>query len=107
LLSLLRSRSALPVALAEDGAKLTARQVLVAPAGRHLLLGPGRRAVLTEEPIRLHRPSASLLLSSLAEHAGPAAIGVVLTGMGDDGATGLLAIGARGGLTLAQDESSS
>jgi two-component system chemotaxis response regulator CheB len=63
--------------------------------------------VLSALPVTIHRPSADELLRSVAEHAGPAGIGVVLTGMGDDGARGLLALRQRGGRTLAQDEATS
>ncbi|WP_205695539.1 chemotaxis protein CheB [Conexibacter sp. SYSU D00693] len=77
--------------------------VYVAPADTHLRLGPGRTLELDPEPELLSRPSADELLSSVAAHAGPAAVGAVLTGMGDDGARGLLAIRQAGGRTFAQD----
>ena len=54
----------------------------------------------------IHRPSADQLFRSVADNAGPDGVGVILTGIGDDGARGLLAIAQRGGHTFAQDESS-
>lgn len=103
----LARKSQLEVTLAEDGEALRSGHVYVAPAGLHLLLGPRRRLQLADKPALLHRPSGDLLLGSLAEHAGARAIGVVLTGMGADGARGLLAIREAGGTTLVQDEQSS
>jgi two-component system, chemotaxis family, protein-glutamate methylesterase/glutaminase len=98
--------SALPVELARHGVVPRGGRVYVAPGGVHLRLGAGCRLELDPEPAALHRPSADELFRSVAEHAGSAAIGVLLTGMGDDGAKGLLAIHRRGGRTLAQNEES-
>jgi two-component system chemotaxis response regulator CheB len=106
LVTLLRRGSALPVELAEDSAPLRPGVVYVAQANRHLALGPQGRAVLAAEPAAIHRPSADVLFHSLAAHAGAAGVGVVLTGMGDDGAAGLLALRQRGGTTIGQDEAS-
>jgi two-component system chemotaxis response regulator CheB len=99
--------SALPVELAEHGQVPRAGRVYFAPGGVHLRLASGCRLELDPLPVTLHRPSADQLFTSVAEQAGPAAIGVLLTGMGDDGARGLLAIRRAGGQTLAQDEESS
>jgi two-component system chemotaxis response regulator CheB len=98
--------SGLPVRVAESGAILQRGTVYIAGAGRHLLIGADRQIVLAEEPATLHRPSADELFRSIAEHIGPDGIGVVLTGMGDDGAKGLLALRRAGGTTIAQDEGS-
>jgi two-component system chemotaxis response regulator CheB len=101
--------SAVPqrVVLAQDGATLESlRGVLaLAPAGHHLLLQGGRLR-LSDGPQRHgFRPSIDVLFESLAA-CGPAVVACLLTGMGADGARGLLAIRRAGGLTLAQDERS-
>jgi two-component system chemotaxis response regulator CheB len=97
----------LPVELARHGAPALPGRVYIAGGGLHLRLDARRRLVLSALPVTIHRPSADELLRSVAEHAGAAGIGVVLTGMGDDGAQGLLALRQRGGRTLAQDEATS
>ncbi|GAC1592791.1 MAG: chemotaxis response regulator protein-glutamate methylesterase [Acidimicrobiales bacterium] len=99
--------SAMSVTLAVDGVAPTAGVVHVAPAGRHLHLGGDGRMHLAVRPARLHRPSADELFSSIAAACGAHGIGVVLSGMGDDGAEGLLALQEAGGSTLAQDEETS
>ena len=99
--------SALPVELAEHGRVPRPGRVYVAPGGLHLRLGADSRLALSPDPVTVHRPSADELFLSVAEHAGRGAIGVLLTGMGDDGAKGLLAIKEHGGRTFAQDEASS
>ena len=68
--------------------------------GRHLSL-------LDAPPVSLHRPSVTVLFRSVAAGYGPRSIGVLLTGMGDDGAAGMADLKAAGALTIAQDESSS
>jgi two-component system chemotaxis response regulator CheB len=98
--------SSLPVELAEHGRTIRPGRVYVAPGERHLRLGANLRIELDANPVGLHRPSADQLFQSVAERAGGAGIGVLLTGMGDDGARGLLAIHRTGGRTLAQDEES-
>jgi two-component system chemotaxis response regulator CheB len=99
--------SALPVQPAAHGAVVQRGGVYIAPAGSHLRLGREGRLTLGAEPRSLHRPSADVLFESVAAQAGPRAVGVLLTGMGDDGARGLLALRNAGGLTIAQDEASS
>ena len=96
----------LPVRLAEDGASLAAG-VSVAPDGAHLVLRGNKLVLDRAAPAGLHRPSADVLLRSIAESAGSAGVAVVLTGMGRDGAAGLGAVEQAGGLTIAQDEDSS
>jgi len=96
----------LPVELAEDGSAL-APGVTVAPDGAHLAVHDGELRLDRVSPAGLHRPSADVLLHSIAESAGTAGVAVVLTGMGRDGAAGLGAVRKAGGLTIAQDEESS
>ena len=96
--------SALPVSTAVHGDLARAGRVYFASSGKHLRLASGGRLELGEDPLRLHRPSADELFQSVADQAGSAGIGVIMTGMGDDGARGLLAMHHRGAQTLAQDE---
>lgn len=103
----LQDATGVPVRVAERGARPCPGTVHVAPPGLHLRLGPGGRLDPGAEPRLRSVPSGDELLRSLAVHAGADAIGVVLTGMGDDGADGLLAIRRRGGATIAQDEATS
>lgn len=94
----------LPVKEADDGDHLARGAVLVAPGEHHLLFrGAGRVEVLRGPKVRGHCPSIDVTMQSAAETLGHRAAGVVLTGMGSDGANGLTAIRARGGRTFAQD----
>lgn len=108
----LNDACALQVRQASDGAGLEAGQVLVAPGGRHMRLARDASGALyarvsDEAPVNKHRPSVDVLFKSCAEVLGPASIGVLLTGMGDDGARGLLALRNLGARTLVQDQASS
>lgn len=105
--SWLEQTTELPTRVAEAGERPEPGTTYVAPAGAHLRLSRGGALVLDTEPEMLSRPSGDQLLGSMAEHAGADAIGAVLTGMGEDGARGLLAIREQGGLTFAQDAASS
>ena len=97
----------LAVRVASDGGT-PAPGIWMAPDGAHLCLDhAGRLALDTHTDAGLHRPSADVLLRSLAAHAGRDAVAVVLTGMGRDGADGLAEVRRAGGLTIAQDEASS
>jgi two-component system chemotaxis response regulator CheB len=96
-----------PVRLAAEGTKLTAG-VWVAPEGAHLKLSLSGVLTLDRRVgAGHHRPSGDVLLASLAAAAGAAAVAVVLTGMGKDGAAGARAVHDAGGLVIAQDEESS
>lgn len=105
---MLRPFSTLPVETAQDGASLEVGRVLAAPAGAHTLVTPELRVSLIESgSFPPPRPSADLLLTSLALAAGESAIAVVMTGGGQDGATGATAIHKHGGTVLATDEETS
>lgn len=96
---------------AEDGDRLEVGQVLIAPGGeRHLTVAAGSRGPvvrLVEGPtVSGHRPSVDMMMDSVAALRGPSLIGVMLTGMGRDGAKGLLKLRQAGGHTIGQDENS-
>lgn len=97
---------------AADGAPLRPGLALVAPGNRHIRLkavrgGCGYGVEVVDGPlISRHRPSVDVLFQSAAEAAGPAGVGIILTGMGSDGAAGLLAMRQAGAETYAQSEES-
>jgi two-component system chemotaxis response regulator CheB len=101
----------LQVEEARDGSVLRPGLILVAPGGVHVVIervGIELRASLREGPrVNGHIPSVDVMFRSVAYSAGAAAVGVLLTGMGRDGADGLLAMREAGAHTLAQDEASS
>src|SRR5579871_1135512 len=103
--------SALSVQEAADGVLIQAGRAYIAPGDRHLLVerdGAHYRCRLQDGPaINRHRPSIDLLFSSMAHELGAQGIGVILTGMGADGARGLQQMRSSGAQTLAQDEASS
>jgi two-component system chemotaxis response regulator CheB len=95
---------ALDVKEAKEGELLGPGRVLVAPGDQHLLLRPDSRVELNRGlPIAGYRPCIDVTMQSVAQVYGPHTRGVVLTGMGDDGTRGLLAIRSKGGKTYAQD----
>lgn len=102
----LAGQTRLRVKLAENREIPQPGTVYVAPGDRHLELAPGNFLKLTlEPPLASQRPAANFLFQSLARVAGPKAIGVLLTGMGEDGARGLLEMKEAGAYTVAEDES--
>ncbi len=107
----LNSLCEMEVREAKDGDELRDGLVLLAPGNYHLLLRRnGARYVASVKqgpPVSRHRPSVDVLMQSVAESAGNNAVGVILTGMGSDGARGLLAMRQAGARTLAQDEATS
>jgi two-component system chemotaxis response regulator CheB len=95
----------LPVQLAVDGQIARAGTVYLPPADRHLLAA-GPRLRLGQGPaVCLQRPSGTVLFESMAQSLGARALGVLLTGMGEDGADGLLHLRKQGGYTIAEDAS--
>lgn len=102
---------AVEVKEAEDGDAVLPGRVLIAPGNYHMLLnrsGARYRVVVKEGPlVSRHRPSVDVLFRSAARWAGANAVGILMTGMGDDGANGLLEMKTSGAFTLAQDEATS
>jgi two-component system chemotaxis response regulator CheB len=98
--------SAMRVKEAEAGEIISPGQVYVCPGAQHLRVSPTGRISLDDGPrISGYRPCADLALESAADYAGPMSIGVILTGMGNDGAKGVQAVRSSGGHVIAQDES--
>ena len=92
----------------EHGETIKPGTVYLAPDNTHLTVkGSGELWLDASEPVGSHRPSASVLFESVARNFGAKAIGIVLTGMGEDGALGLKALHQAGAYTIAQDEASS
>jgi two-component system, chemotaxis family, protein-glutamate methylesterase/glutaminase len=99
---------ALEVQEAKSGDLLLAGRVLICPGNRHMMvrrMPRGEMVVLSDGPtINGHRPSVDVLFHSVAQEFALTAVGILMTGMGDDGAEGLGAIKAAGGVTIAQSE---
>jgi two-component system chemotaxis response regulator CheB len=95
---------------AENNDRVVPGRALIAPGGRHMVLKRSGAQyfveVLDGPLVNRHRPSVDVLFRSVARHAGANALGVIMTGMGDDGAAGLLEMRGAGARTLAQDEES-
>ncbi|PKQ30450.1 MAG: chemotaxis response regulator protein-glutamate methylesterase [Actinobacteria bacterium HGW-Actinobacteria-10] len=102
---------AIEVREACDGDAVTRGRALIAPGNRHMLLsrsGANYRVIVKDGPqVNRHRPSVDVLFKSVARYAGRNAVGVLMTGMGSDGAAGLKLIRDSGARTIAQDEQSS
>ena len=101
---------AVEVREAEDGDSVTPGRVLIAPGNRHMLLrrsGARYYVQVKDGPqVGRHRPSVDVLFRSVARYAGRNAVGAILTGMGADGARGMLEMHQAGAITIAQDEAS-
>jgi two-component system chemotaxis response regulator CheB len=105
----LDAQTSRPVALASDGDAIAglAGRVVMAPAGQHLVARNGRLRLTLDPERHSCRPSVDVLFESVAQDYGGSAAGCLLTGMGRDGALGLLKIRQAGGTTIAQDEATS
>lgn len=104
----LDAQCALPVRIAREGDRPQTGMVLLAGTNDHLRLVGGERMAYTQEPgDYLYRPSIDVFFESVVEHWRGEAVGVLLTGMGRDGAHGLRAMRERGFLTIAQDQATS
>jgi two-component system, chemotaxis family, protein-glutamate methylesterase/glutaminase len=103
-------RSAMTVREARDGDALEPGVALIGPGGRHLRVDRGKAGLIVRTPSQglgyLHRPSVDLLFTSAAATVGARTIGLILTGMGQDGAEGLAAIRKAGGRTMTESEES-
>lgn len=103
--------SAMAVCEAQDGQYILPGHVYIAPGDQHLLIerdGARYRCKLSNGPhVNRHRPSVDVMFRSVAQNVGPNATGVILTGMGDDGARGLKEMMDAGAPTVAQDEATS
>lgn len=100
--------SQMPVCLAEEGKSITPATVYLAPSEFNLAISRARRLCLNRPPAtEMYHPSCDELLGSVADVYGRQSVGIILTGMGRDGAMGMERIHRAGGITLAQDEASS
>lgn len=106
----LNTISRIEVREARSGDRVLPGRALIAPGGRHMTLqrsGAQYMVDVVDGPlVNRHRPSVDVLFRSVARHAGANALGIIMTGMGDDGAAGLLEMRTAGARTLAQDEDS-
>jgi two-component system chemotaxis response regulator CheB len=104
----LNTNSRLAVHTAVHGEFISPGRVYIAPSERNMSVSPAGEILLSERRRNdIYRPCCDLLLESVADVYGSSAIGVILTGMGNDGASGMERIREAGGVTIAQDESSS
>jgi two-component system chemotaxis response regulator CheB len=107
----LNRRCGLRVVEGSDGAAIEPGQVIIAPGGQQMRVAATRQGAviqITDDPAERNcKPAVDYLFRSLAEEFGDRALGVVLTGMGDDGTRGARALKARGATVVAQDEDSS
>lgn len=101
--NILQPSSKLKVKEVSDKDKINSGVIYVAPAGYHLMIEEDHFALSTEEPVSYSRPSIDVLFESAAEEFGAKTIGVILTGLNNDGANGINLIKKAGGLTIVQD----
>jgi two-component system, chemotaxis family, protein-glutamate methylesterase/glutaminase len=103
----LATQCKLPVAAARTGQALVPGKVLIAPTGRHMAVRQNFVEFVPAKGHDVYKPSCDVLFETVAQSFGGKAIGVILTGMGADGAKGLKALHDAGGYTIAQDEKTS
>ena len=107
----LNKNAGMTVIEAQGGEQLKYGTAYLAPGNAHLIVEKRGMSLYTKlldtEPVNRHKPSVDVLFDSVADSVGKAALGVILTGMGQDGAKGLLKMKKQGSFTLAQDEASS
>lgn len=103
-------KSQLLVKEAKHGDRLLTDIALIAPGGKHMLLKSDYNGYWVEindgPPVNRHRPSVDVLFRSVSKYAADSAVGIICTGMGNDGATGLLEMKDAGAYTIAQNEES-
>lgn len=103
-------KSNLYVREAQNGDRLLTDIALIAPGGKHMLLKSDRNGYWVEinegPPVNRHRPSVDVMFRSVSKYAGDSAVGIICTGMGNDGAAGLLEMKQSGAYTIAQNEES-
>ncbi|MGI9491941.1 MAG: protein-glutamate methylesterase/protein-glutamine glutaminase [Geminicoccaceae bacterium] len=106
----LDKNSALTVVEARDGEPILAGHAYIAPGGHHLKVMRGHKGLMCHvhegSLVSGHQPSVDVLFQSVAKHAGTQSVGIILTGMGRDGAEGLLAMRNAGAVTFGQDQAS-
>ncbi len=104
------TKSQLFVKEAKNGDRLLTGIALIAPGGKHMLLKSDRNGYWVEindgPPVNRHRPSVDVMFRSVSKYAGDSAVGIICTGMGNDGAAGLLEMKESGAYTIAQNEES-
>jgi len=107
----INAASGMKVCQARDGQIIVPGHAYIAPGDQHLLVGrDGTRYICRlsdSPPVNRHKPSVDVLFRSVAQHVGPHAISVILTGMGGDGALGMQKVKEAGAVTIAQDEKTS
>jgi two-component system chemotaxis response regulator CheB len=103
--------SEMDVKVAPRGERITGGKVLIAPGDKHLVVRSENNSYFTDltdgEMVNFVKPSVDVLFRSVAESVGEDAIGIILTGMGEDGARGLLEMKKAGAFTIVQDEATS
>jgi two-component system chemotaxis response regulator CheB len=103
----LKSQCSVPVQVAVPGKVVAAPGIYIAPTDQHMIVHSQAIVLTDDPPVGGHRPSVDVLFESVAAEYGADAVGVLLTGMGRDGAAGLCKIRRSGSISIAQDEASS